>query len=134
MPAKQYEQTQINRRGSNRRRADDRTGDALISPVPPQLRLRVVLPGGSGALADGVGGPFVVVHGPGRAGPCWVAAPASERACNCVAEGRASPWAVLHHSATGTVDVYRTLGDGSICESVILCSSLPAGPEVLSAA
>ncbi|MHB1536837.1 MAG: hypothetical protein ACYC1D_19950 [Acidimicrobiales bacterium] len=86
------------------------------------------------SIADGVGGPYLVVRLPGRAGPCWVAAPATELACGCVRSGQASPWAVVHHSATGTVDLYRTLLDGSVRHSVLLCAQLPTGEAMLSAA
>ena len=77
---------------------------------------------------------YLVLALAGRSGPCWVCAPASDRAVACVRGGRASPWSVVHHSLTGTVDIYRTLRDGSVRESVVLCDSLPLGRTVLAAA
>jgi hypothetical protein len=72
-----------------------------------------------------------VADGPGR---CWVCAPISDLAVECVRSGRASPWAAAHHSATGTVDIFRELGDGSLEESVVLCSVLPdRGPALVAA-
>ncbi len=105
--------------------------------APPPLRLAERLP-----AADGIGlcvacddeGSYLVVSLAGRSGPCWICAPASRRALDCVRDRRASPWAVLHHSATGTVTVYRTLLDGSVRESLVLCTDLPEGAAVLCAA
>jgi hypothetical protein len=82
----------------------------------------------------GPGGQYLVVPVAGRSGPCWVCAPVSDRALDCVRSGRTSPWTVVHHSATGTVDIYRTLRDGSVRESVVLCAQLPLGGTVLAAA
>jgi hypothetical protein len=106
-------------------------------PTPPPLRLLERLD-----AADGIGlcvacdrwETYLVVSLPGRSGPCWICAPASDRALECVRGHRASPWSVLHHSATGTVTVYRTLLDGSVRDSLVLCSDLPLGSAVLSAA
>lgn len=98
-----------------------------MGSVPPQLSMQETIPGHHAAAAVGVGpaGTYLVVELAGRAGPCWVCAPATERAIDCVRAGRASPWTVLHHSATGTVDVYRTGSDGALHCSVVLCSQLP---------
>ncbi|HEY3810772.1 MAG TPA: hypothetical protein VGL49_04995 [Acidimicrobiales bacterium] len=104
--------------------------------MPPPLRLResIPLPQGSDvAVGVGAGGQYLVVPVAGRSGPCWVCAPASDRAVACVRTGETSPWTVLHHSATGTVDIYRTLRDGSVRESVVLCARLPLGRTVLAA-
>jgi hypothetical protein len=84
--------------------------------VPPALRLREViedLDGTSVAVGDGLGGPYLVVTMAGRSGPCWVCAPVSDRALSCVRGGQTSPWTVIHHSATGTVDIYRTPPDAN---------------------
>lgn len=100
-----------------------------MGSVPPQLQLRETLTvphdNEQAAVGVGVGGTYLVVELAGFAGPCWVCATASERALDCVRDGRTSPWTVLHHSATGTVDVYRTAADGSLHLSTVLCSSLP---------
>lgn len=100
-----------------------------MGSVPPQLRLQEVLtlPNDSdeAAVGVGVGGKYLVVELSGWSGPCWVCAPVSDRALECVRGGRASPWTVLHHSATGTVDIYRTGADGALRCSTVLCSSLP---------
>jgi hypothetical protein len=77
------------------------------------------------AVGVGVGGTYLVVELPGFAGPCWICAPVTPRAVECVRSGRAPAWTALHHSATGTVDVYRTGADGSLRCSTVLCSSLP---------
>ena len=89
-----------------------------MGSVPPQLELleTIPLPGADVAVGAGTGVTYLVVELAGSDGPCWVCAPAS---------GRASPWTVLHHSLTGTVDIYRTAADGSIHASVWLCSRLP---------
>jgi hypothetical protein len=108
-----------------------------MGPVPPQLRLTETITNPNApivAVGEGVGGQYLVIGMSGRSGPCWLCAPASERAVACVRTGRASAWAVAHHSATGTVDIYRTLRDGSVKESVMLCSQLPIGRTVLAAA
>jgi hypothetical protein len=101
-----------------------------MGSVPPQLGLLEVVsvPGDLDdevAVGVGVGGTYLVVELSGFAGPCWVCAPVTARALDCVRSGRAMPWTVLHHSATGTVDVYRTGVDGSLRCSTVLCSSLP---------
>jgi hypothetical protein len=100
-----------------------------MGSVPPQLSLQesfsVPADCDDAAVGVGVGGTYLVVEIPGWCGPCWVCAPVSERALDCVRTGRASPWTVLHHSCTGTVDVYRTSVDSSIRCSTVLCSSLP---------
>jgi hypothetical protein len=109
-----------------------------MGSVPPQLSLQEVLsaPGDAdeAVVGTGVGGTYLVVELPGWAGPCWVCAPATERAIDCVRRGVTSPWAVLHHSATGTVDVYRTVADGSLHCSTVLCSSLPTNQPAFAAA
>lgn len=92
------------------------------------------LDGTSVAVGDGLGGPYLVVSVAGRSGPCWVCAPVSDVALSCVRTGRTSAWTVIHHSVTGTVDIYRTVLDGSVRESVVLCSRLPRGRAVLAAA
>jgi hypothetical protein len=105
--------------------------------VPPPLQLREVIEpadGGAVAVGEGSGGTYLVVPVAGRSGPCWVCAPASDRAVACVRTGQASPWSVVHHSATGTVVIYRTVVDGSVRESVVLCSGLPVGRALLAAA
>lgn len=108
-----------------------------MEKVPPQLQLRELIPLADGtevAVGHGTGGQYLVMFVSGRGGACWVCAPASDRAVECVREGLASPWSVIHHSATGTVDVYRSLLDGTVHESVVLCSTLPVGRGVLAAA
>ena len=98
-----------------------------MGSVPPQLELleTIPLPGADVAVGAGAEVTYLVVELAGSDGPCWVCAPASARAIECVRAGRASPWTVLHHSLTGTVDIYRTAADGSIHASVWLCSRLP---------
>ena len=100
-----------------------------MGSVPPQLLLQETIPAADGdeeaSVGVGTGGTYLVLEIPGPAGPCWVCAPASERALDCVRSGRTSPWTVLHHSATGTVDLYRTTADGSLHCSTLLCSKLP---------
>lgn len=109
-----------------------------MGSVPPQLSLREILAatpvGEEAAVGEGVGGTYLVVELPGPGGPCWVCAPATERAIDCVRSGRTSPWTVLHHSRTGTVDVYRSGADGSLRCSTVLCGSLPAAQPVRAAA
>ena len=108
-----------------------------MEKVPPQLQLRELIPLADGtevAVGLGTGGQYLVMSVTGREGACWVCAPASDRAVECVRDGLASPWAVIHHSATGTVDLYRSRMDGSVHESVVLCSALPMGRGVLAAA
>jgi hypothetical protein len=106
-----------------------------MGSVPPQLFPTEQLSGPDHvAVAIGAGGQYLVIEVTGRAGPCWVCAPVSDRALDCVRSGQTSPWTVIHHSATGTVDIYRTLLDGSVHESVVLCSALPVGRSVLAAA
>jgi hypothetical protein len=109
-----------------------------MGSVPPQLSLQESLPVPDGsdeaAVGVGVGGTYLVVELPGRAGPCWVCAPVTARAIECVRQGLTSPWTVLHHSATGTVDIYRTGADGSLHCSTVLCSSLPGARPSRAAA
>jgi hypothetical protein len=109
----------------------------MLTPTPPHLRLLEQLPsfaGGGLAVAHDRSSTYLVVATTGRSGPCWVCAPVSSLAVDCVRDGRASPWSVVHHSATGTVSVFRTLLDGTIRDSVVLCADLPAGSALLSAA
>jgi len=108
-----------------------------MEKVPPQLQLRELIPLAGGtdvAVGHGTGGQYLVMTLSGRCGECWVCAPATDRAVQCVRDGLASPWDVIHHSATGTVDVYRSRVDGTVLESVMLCSALPTGRGVLAAA
>ena len=108
-----------------------------MEKVPPQLQLEELIPLADGtevAVGYGTGGRYLVMSISSRDGGCWVCAPASDRAVQCVRDGVASPWSVVHHSATGTVDVYRSCVDGSVHESVMLCSALPMGHGVLVAA
>ena len=108
----------------------------MITAVPPSLKVRedLVVAGLRAAVADDDSSRYLVLTLPGRAGPCWVCAPATDVALDAVRNGRTSPWNVVHHSATGTVDIYRTMLDGSLRESVVLCASLPLGDALLSAA
>ena len=114
------------------------TDEIRMGSVPPQLALKEVLfvpcEAEEAAVGIGVGGTYLVVELPGWAGPCWVCAPATERAIDCVRQGATSPWTVLHHSATGTVDVYRTAADGSLHCSTVLCSRLPSNQPTFAAA
>ena len=108
-----------------------------MGSVPPQLALleSLAVPGDDAvSVGVGVGGTYLVVELPGFAGPCWVCAPVTDRALDCVRSGLTSPWTVIHHSATGTVDVYRTSADGSLHCSTALCSSLPLSQPVRAAA
>jgi hypothetical protein len=105
--------------------------------TPPHLRLREQLCAGSGPpLAVGVddNGTYLVMTLPGRSGPCWICAAVSERALGCVRAGTSSPWAVVHHSATGRIGLFRSLADGTIRDSELLCADLPVGAGLLSAA
>ncbi|MCU4182881.1 hypothetical protein K6U06_00780 [Acidiferrimicrobium sp. IK] len=104
--------------------------------APPSLKVRedLVVAGLRAAVADDHTKRYLVLALPGRTGPCWVCAPATDTALAAVRDGRTSPWAVVHHSATGTVDIYRTMLDGSLRESVVLCANLPLGDTLLSAA
>lgn len=95
--------------------------------VPPQLRHKETIPlpeFGPVSVGVGTGGKFLVIEMAGGAGPSWACAPVSDRALDCVKAGRTSPWTVMHHSTTGTVDIYRTEADGTVRESVVLCSAL----------
>lgn len=108
-----------------------------MEKVPGHLQLREVLllaDGTEVAVGHGIGGQFLVIAVSGRTESYWVCAPATDAAIGCVRAGRSSPWAVAHHSATGTVDVFRSRLDGTIAESVLLCSQLPLGSDVLAAA
>jgi hypothetical protein len=108
-----------------------------MEKVPGHLQLREVIEltdGTEAAVGHGVGGQYLVVAISGRGGTCWLCAPATDTAIDCVRSGRVSPWDVVHHSATGTVDIYRSRLDGTIAESVVLCSQLPTGRSVLAAA
>ncbi len=95
--------------------------------MPPHLRVREVLdlPDVAAATADDDEGTYLVVAVADPGGPSWVCAPATERALECVRTRRSTPWTVLHHSRTGTVQVWRTGADGSFAESVVLCAELP---------
>ena len=108
-----------------------------MEKVPGHLQLREVMLVADGtevAVGDGTGGRYLVLSVSGRSGACWVCAPASNAAIECVRAGRTSPWTVVRHSATGTVDIYRTRLDGTIAESVVLCSELRLGRDLLAAA
>ena len=108
----------------------------MITATPPSFNIRegLAVGGLQAAIADDSSTRYLVLALPGRAGPCWVCAPASDAALAAVRDGRSSPWNLVHHSCTGTVDIYRTMRDGSLRESVVLCSSLPLGDTLLSAA
>jgi hypothetical protein len=102
---------------------------------PPHLRVQEEfdLPTGEhAATAADDESTYLAVEVAGRAGPCWVCAPATTRALDCVRCGRTDAWVVIHHSATGTVQLWRPGGRGW-SESVVLCSQLPAR-ETLAAA
>ncbi len=107
-----------------------------MGSVPPQLSLKetILVPDAEVAVGEGVGGTYLVIELCGHDGPCWVCAPATERALDCVRSGMTSPWTVLHHSATGTVDIYRTAADGSLHLSVALCARLPGAQPQRAAA
>ncbi|MGH8921512.1 MAG: hypothetical protein ACRD0H_24775 [Actinomycetes bacterium] len=109
----------------------------MCSEIPGHLTFRERLAGADGldaTLADEGDAHYLVVHVVSQSGHCWICAPVTDRAVSAVRDGRTSPWAVVHHSRTGTVDIFRTMGDGSVRSSVALCSSLPADSGVLAAA
>ena len=97
-----------------------------MGSVPPQLSITetIPVPEGDVAVGVGVGGQYLVMEMIGLSGPCWRCAPATDRAIECVRVGKASPWTVLQHSCTGTVEIYETRADGSLLESVVLCGTL----------
>jgi hypothetical protein len=99
-----------------------------MGSVPPQLSIQetIPVPEGHVVVGVGVGGQYLVVELAGHGGPCWMCAPVSNRAVDCVRSGQASPWSVLQHSSTGTVEIYETQADGSLDESVVLCTMLEA--------
>ena len=108
-----------------------------MEKVPGHLRLGEAFTAADGtevAIGHGVGGQYLVLSMSAQDGECWVCAPATDVAVDCVRTGRSSPWAVVHHSATGTVDIYRSRLDGSVAESVVLCAELSLGRRVLVAA
>ena len=106
-----------------------------MGSVPPQLLIRetIPVPQGHVAVGVGVGGQYLVMELAGVTGPCWVCAPVTDRALECVRSGQASPWAVVNHSVTGTVDIYQTGADGSVNESVVLCTAVPFRPDHVAA-
>ena len=107
-----------------------------MEKVPGHLELREMIRLADGtevAIADGAGGRYLVIASADEGGR-WVCAKASDAAIDCVRIGKASPWDVLHHSASGTVAVYRRSLDGSVEESVVLCSEFALGRLVLAAA
>jgi hypothetical protein len=109
----------------------------MEASVPPMMKSSedwTMADGTQASVAEDAWGRYLVITVPGRNGPCWICAPASDRALAEVRSGRISPWVVVHHSCTGTVAIYRTMIDGSVRDSVVLCSQLPVGASVLSAA
>lgn len=98
--------------------------------LPPRLRVREVLDVSEMAAAvvedDEQTYLMVSVGVDGdRAGrACWICAPASERALECVRSHRATPWTLLLHSSTGTVVRWWREGSGDFAESVICCADL----------
>jgi hypothetical protein len=55
---------------------------------------------------------------------CWLCAPASALAIDCVRTGRAMPADAFHHSLTGSVRVIRESANGRWTQSVRLCQEL----------
>ncbi len=108
----------------------------MITAAPPSFKVRenLAVAGLRAAIADASSARYLVLALPGRAGPCWVCAPATDVALGALRAGRTSPWTLVHHSATGTVDIHRTMLDGSVRESTVLCANLPLGDTLLSAA
>lgn len=105
--------------------------------IPTHLTFRERLAAADGiaaTVADDGDAHYLVVPVPGHGGPAWICARVTDRAVSAVRDGRTSPWAVVHHSCTGTVEIFRTMLDGTVRSSVVLCSSLPADTGVLSAA
>ena len=108
-----------------------------MEKVPGHLQLQELIQRADGtevAVGHGIGGQYLVIAVSVRSGACWVCAPATDAAIECVRAGRSSPWTVAHHSATGTVEVFRSRLDGTIGESVLLCSQLLLGRDLLAAA
>lgn len=60
----------------------------------------------------------------------WVCAPASERAVEMVASGRAAPLDALLHSLTGWVEVVRVVDGHSVPDQRITCSNMAAAALV----
>ena len=108
-----------------------------MEKVPGHLKLReafFVADGTEVAVGHGAGGQYIVLSVNSGDRACWVCAPATDVAVDCVRAGRTSPWTVVNHSATGTVDIYTPCVDGTVTESVVLCGQLQLGRSVLVAA
>ncbi|HLI23372.1 MAG TPA: hypothetical protein VKU91_00330 [Acidimicrobiales bacterium] len=93
---------------------------------PPFLHLREVLalPGVAVAAGDDGDRTYLVVCASDPGGEYWICAPATERAIDCVRAGQTSPWSVVHHSATGTVEVWRRRPGGAVTTSVLTCAAV----------
>jgi hypothetical protein len=77
------------------------------------------------SAVDGEGHRYLIVEAADRDGsPCWVCAPATDRAVAMVAEGRAAAYDAVLHSATGWVDVVRLVDGHAVPDQRVLCSHL----------
>jgi hypothetical protein len=104
----------------------------LAQPWPPYVRVREVfdLPGITVAAGCDGDRTYLLVPVTDRGDSYCICAPASERAIDCVKSRRTSPWEVVHHSATGMIEVWRRDADGSMIDSTVPCAQvrLPAAP------
>lgn len=74
---------------------------------------------------DEAGAHWLIVQVDGdRDHPAWLCAPVSVRAIRAVLDGQASPYDVLRHSATGTVELVRVAAGRAIPDRCLLCSEV----------
>ncbi len=69
---------------------------------------------------------LIVEAGSDTHATAWVCAPASDRAVQLVATGRASALDVLRHSLTGWVEVVRVVDGHAVPDQRVSCSELAA--------
>lgn len=65
----------------------------------------------------------------GSADGAWICAPASDRAVEAVASGRAAATDAIRHSATGWVEVVRLVDGHAVPEHRVSCAQIPTLPE-----
>ena len=79
------------------------------------------------SAVDQVGQRWLIVEGAHRGSDIsWYCAPASRRAIDLVAAGRAAPSDAVMHSETGWVEVVRLVEGHSVPDRRVLCAQLAA--------
>lgn len=103
-------------------------GFDLELTVEAVLQRQVDRPSVFSAIDPGGDHWLIVEAGADDRGYSWICAPASDRAVELVAAGRAAPLDAVRHSRTGWVEVVRVVDGHAVPDQRMTCAEIPSLP------